>query len=454
MNGAACFRPEHDVVAAVVGAIERGLQRDSLRLGALGQRRDPADRRVPGGELGQLLVGRRTAAADVGVVRQDLVGRSRRAVRHQHHGGSGLAHRVVCVPDAIDDCLEHVGIGVRLHAVAEVEDVARMRLPSTEPLSASTASVPATATSTPASTSAGSRLPCTTRSAPIRRRASVIDVRQSRPSTLGPGGVHRLEQVVAADAEVDARHAGVTGGERGEHRGGVGEHERVVVGAAERAGPRVEQLEGAGAVVELAGDRRSRMLDEALHQLVPQHRLGVHQPLGVLVRAARPALDEVAGHGERRAGEGEQRHRLGKLGGEDVDRLAARTACRSAARTVGGGSRSAGSPDRRLAHRAGAGGDIDAEPDRVGGNDDVAVQHGRVDAVAAHRLQGELGGEVRLLDGVEDAALAAHGPVLGKTATRLTHEPHRGVRATTAVGCQEERRDRHASRTLQREGGG
>ena len=66
----------------------------------------------------------------------------------------------------------------------------------------------------------------------------------------------------------------------------------------------------------------------------------------------------------------------------------------------------------------------------MGGNDDVAVQHGGVDAVAAHGLQGELGGEVRLLDGVEDAALAAHRPVLGKAATGLAHEPHRGVRGS------------------------
>ena len=74
------------------------------------------------------------------------------------------------------------------------------------------------------------------------------------------------------------------------------------------------------------------MLDEPLHQLMPQRRLGVHQPLGVLVRAARPALDEVAGDGERCAGEGEQRHAVGEFGGEDVDGLAARTARRLPAR--------------------------------------------------------------------------------------------------------------------------
>ena len=63
-----------------------------------------------------------------------------------------------------------------------------------------------------------------------------------------------------------------------------------------------------------------------------------------------------------------------------------------------------------LGHRAGAGRDVDAEPDGVGGHDDVAVQHGGVDAVAAHRLQRDLGGQLGLLDGVEDRALAADAP--------------------------------------------
>ena len=106
-------------------------------------------------------------------------------------------------------------------------------------------------------------------------------------------------------------------------------------------------------------------------------------------------------------------------------------------------------PEWRLTHRPGAGRDIDAETDRVSRDDDVAVQHGGVDAVATDRLQGQFGGEIWLLDGVEDAALTAPGPVLGKAATGLAHEPHRSVRAAMAAGCQEERRDRHASRTLQ-----
>ena len=73
-------------------------------------------------------------------------------------------------------------------------------------------------------------------------------------------------------------------------------------------------------------------------------------------------------------------------------------------------SRSAGDAQRRLAHRSGAGGDVDAEPDRMGRHDDVAEQHRGVDAVPTHRLQGQLGGEVGLLDRVENAAVTSPLP--------------------------------------------
>ena len=96
-----------------------------------------------------------------------------------------------------------------------------------------------------------------------------------------------------------------------------------------------------------------------------------------------PALDQVAGDRERRAREGEQRD-VGQLSATSTT-VSARTVCRSRARTVAGGrgrlGARAGSRDR-----PGAGRDVDAEPDGVGRHDDVAVEHGRVDAVAAHRL--------------------------------------------------------------------
>ena len=94
--------------------------------------------------------------------------------------------------------------------------------------------------------------------------------------------------------------------------------------------------------------------------------------------------------------------------------------------------------------RPGARGDVDAEADGVGRHDDVAEQDGGVDPVAAHRLERDLGGEVRPLDRVEDAALAAQRPVLRQAAPGLAHEPHRRVRRRPPARRIEER---HAGRT-------
>jgi hypothetical protein len=140
--------------------------------------------------------------------------------------------------------------------------------------------------------------------------------------------------------------------------------------------------------IELAGDRRDGVVGETVHQPVPRHLVGVHQRLGVLVGAARAALDQVAGDGERRAREREERHR--ELLGEDAHRL-------DHVRRVDLGFEHAhagqigSAPERFGCHRPGARGDVDAEPDGVRGHDDVAVQNSRIDAVADDRLQRDLG---------------------------------------------------------------
>ena len=78
-------------------------------------------------------------------------------------------------------------------------------------------------------------------------------------------------------------------------------------------------------------------------------------------------------------------------------------------------------------------------------HDDVAEEHGRVDAVPAHRLQGDLGGERRVEAGVEHLGARADRPVLRQRAPRLTHEPHRQrVGAVTARGADEGRMRRAA----------
>ena len=164
--------------------------------------------------------------------------------------------------------------------------------------------------------------------------------------------------------------------------------------------------------------------------------VGVHERLGVSVGAARRPLDQVAADGERGAGERQQRHVVGECSDEQIDGVAhVRDVVgfeRAEAIEIGGRSK------WPLGDRAGPGLDVDAEPDSVRWHDDVAVEDRGVDAVAAHRLQRDLGGELGLLDRIEDRAVAAYGPILGQAAPGLAHEPHRGVPSGSAGGGVEE----------------
>jgi hypothetical protein len=72
-EGRGVLHPERDGISRP----ELVLQDGCLRLGALAQRRDPADGVVPAAQVVELLGCRRSPAADVGVVRLDVVGGGR-----------------------------------------------------------------------------------------------------------------------------------------------------------------------------------------------------------------------------------------------------------------------------------------------------------------------------------------------------------------------------------------
>ena len=243
--------------------VERALQGGALGLGARGQRRDAADRVVAADEVGELLRRRRPAAADVGVVRLDrrracdgvpyAISDARRPRRAVTHGTSRVRS---CTCSTIAG--EHAGIGLGLHAVAEVEDVAGVAAVVGEHRVGRRRARP----SRPASTSAGSRLPCTT-SVGAEPAAGVVDRRAPvEPEHVGPaacigraGGRSRCRSGCRAPPGWRAASSANT-------RRRVGQHEAVVVGAGQRAGPRVEQLERlgpggrAGRRSNVDGDRR------------------------------------------------------------------------------------------------------------------------------------------------------------------------------------------------------
>ena len=163
--------------------------------------------------------------------------------------------------------------------------------------------------------------------------------------------------------------------------------------------------------MNVIADSASRSMRSCHKRLV-----AVDQRLGVAVVAARPALDQIAGDGERRAGEGQERHVGGEFRGEQADGVDDVVDVvdgeRAEAVEVGPAAQ------RPLGDGTGAGRDVDPEPHGVRRHDDVAEQHGRVDAVAPDRLERDLRRHVRALDRVEDRTLAADGPVLGQRSAR------------------------------------
>ena len=246
---------------------------------------------------------------------------------------------------------------------------------------------------------------------------------------VGAGLGEQAEQLAGANTEVHAGHVEV--GQLGEDPLGGGQHVAAVVGGREGAGPGIEQLHRPGAGVHLGADRGDGQVAKGLHQVEPEGLVTEHQGFGGAVGARRAPLDQVAGHGERGAGEADQRD----IGGRDdrLDRLEYVRGIRL--RVEGAETAEVGPAAKRLFdHRPDARHDVDVHPDGVDRGNDVAEEHGGVHPVAAYRLQRDLGGQLRLEDGFGDRSTAPHRPVLGQRTAGLTLEPDRHPIGTAATG--------------------
>ena len=256
------------------------------------------------------------------------------------------------------------------------------------------------------------------------------------PEHIGSGRHHQLEQLAGAHAEVDAGHAE------------VGHADAAPCGSRATRAPRSRARSRSPAQLSksctacapastcarsVAIERSARRSSSRCHNAGSPYISDFVRGIG----ARGSPFDEVARDGERRAREPDQRHV--ELTGQDLHGLEHVRDVelgleRTQPREIGLG------PERLLGDGPGAGSDVDPEPDRGDRHDDVAVEDRRIDAVATHRLERDLGGELGLADRVEDASLAADRAVLGKRATGLAHEPHRDVAVDLAAARGQERR--------------
>ena len=169
----------------------------------------------------------------------------------------------------------------------------------------------------------------------------------------------------------------------------------------------------------------------------------MHQRLHLGERPGRATLDQVAGHRERRPGEADQGHTApGELACNEADGIGdvGKVHCR----LEGAETLEVGGAAERLGHdRAPAWLDVHPEPDGVDRHHDVGEQDGGVHAIPAYRLEGQLGRELPVADGLQDRPCAPGRPVLGQGPARLAHEPHRGARDRLAEAGAHKIRVRH-----------
>ena len=256
---------------------------------------------------------------------------------------------------------------------------------------------------------AGSRLPWTARPGPTRRRASSRGTRQSTPTTVLPAVGHRGQQLAGAHPEEDGGDAGVGPASSAKSRRVAGRTSSSVVGGGEDAGPAVEDLDGRGPGVELGAQRGQGQVGEPLHQLVPERGIAVHQRLDPGEVLGRTPLHQVAGHGERARRRSRSAAPSSSLG-QHAAPPRPRRACRPRAR-AGAGAAGPPWPAEGLGHhRPGARGHVHPEADGRRRHHDVGEEDGGVGAVAVDRLAGQLGHQLGLGDGLEDAARARGRP--------------------------------------------
>ena len=390
---------------------------------------DP-ERGVTRDEVVEQLRPDRSAAADVRIVGGHVGEPVGRSVRHQDDGGARHAAIAASVRSWTSSTSRVSDVRVRLreHAVAEVEDVAR---------------------------------------APVRARQDVErlaldDVPGGRERRRIEVALHgavpdEAPSLVEREAPVEADHVAACGGEAAEEVGGAGSEvdRRDVDGAEDPCAPRrdarlvlcgregpdpgVEELHDVSAGHDLRRDVRGEDVREPLHQGVPGLRLREHQRLRAWQLAARPALDEIPGDGERAAAESDHGLLRGKLRPDEPDRLEHRREGLLDVRHVEPLD-VCGAPDRPVDDRADALDELDVEPHPDDRGHDVREHDGRVDAVAPHRLERHLGAELGLARDLEEGVALADHAVLRQRSPRLAHEPDgRAFDALAPRGADEKR---------------
>ena len=192
------------------------------------------------------------------------------------------------------------------------------------PAASSTAEARSRIRSRVPSRTAGSRLPWSVRPGRLRRARS-RSRRQSRPMTSAPMSRQRSIHPACVPGVVDPRHHAAGAGRRSlhalEHAPHVGQRERVEIRRGQQPCPRVEEHRRVGAGLHLRCEIFAGGVGADAEQLVRQRGRAEEQRLDRAERFRAAAFHEIRRHGERRAGEPDERRASGELGPRQPHRV-------------------------------------------------------------------------------------------------------------------------------------
>lgn len=205
----------------------------------------------------------------------------------------------------------------------------------------------------------------------------------------------------------------------------IGGDELAVVAQTEEPCPGIEELNRIGPGLDLNLEKADHCRGELVHQRVPQLRLRVHHRLRHPMVLRRPSLDQVRRQSERRTGEPDEHLVVPQLVKDPADPLDNRLELRGIDDRQGFDR--VRRTHRRFQYRSASRDDVDTHPCGLQRYDDVREEDRRIGVMATHRLQGDLGEQVRTETGVEHADVLTDLAVLGQGTPGLTHHPHRAA---------------------------
>ncbi len=245
-----------------------------------------------------------------------------------------------------------------------------------------------------------------------------------------------MKDVGGARAEVNRRHTSAANRVKDFAR--VGKDELSVVGRAQGAGPRVENLNGLRPCLNLRlhvfGDDRAQHVREP----VPRTRVRIHQRFGERKVLRMAAFDGVGRESEGRTAESNQRDamRTVELAPDQANRfqhVRQRLARLKAFQTIDVGF----GAQRIFDGRSFATDEVERNAHGFEREQQIGKENRRVHIDAPHRLQRDDGRQLGRAADLEQRVPAANLAILRHVAASLSHEPHRSaIDRLTPAGFQ------------------